>query len=311
MIISFLAGITFTVFSFNCENAFDCRDDSLHDDSQFMPDGGRKWTPRKYWNKLRGIGKAIVSAADVDGKIPDLVALCEVENDSVVFDLTRRSLLRNAYYHYFITSSPDIRGIDIALLYSPSSFKPISHNYIRVTPIKGMRPTRDILYASGTILSGDTLHVFVVHSPSRYGGTRHTMPHRMAVVSRLTSSIDSIRSISSAAKIIVMGDFNDESIDKPFLTLLSHGMQESVPTVKKQDKAKATYRYQGLWQSIDHIVISHTLATNLTHCRIHAPQFLLTEDQKYGGYRPHRTSNGYRYEGGVSDHLPLVAKFEF
>ena len=90
-----------------------------------MPDSPRHWTRTKYWQKLNRIGQAIIACGEIAavGRLPDIVGLCEVENDSVLFDLTRRSLLRKARYEYVMTSSNDARGIDVALLYSPFSFR--------------------------------------------------------------------------------------------------------------------------------------------------------------------------------------------
>lgn len=132
-------------------------------------------------------------------RLPDFIALCEVENDSVMRDLTKRSLLRTARYEYFMTGSSDERGIDVALMYSPLSFVPIRHYPLRVTPVAGMRHTRDILYVAGRLMTGDTLHIFVVHAPSRYGGEKHSRPFRIAVARRLCSSVDSIRALSPDA----------------------------------------------------------------------------------------------------------------
>lgn len=161
-----------TLVELNCENLFDCRHDSLKQDFEWLPDGQRRWTPGRYWRKVNQLGQEILSCQQ-EG-VPDLVALVEVENDSCLFDLTRRSLLRNAGYEYLMTSSPDVRGIDVALLYQPFSFRPICYDCLAITPLEGMRPTRDILYVQGEIISGDTLHVFVVHAPSRYGGEKAT-----------------------------------------------------------------------------------------------------------------------------------------
>ena len=108
----------FTLVQLNCENLFDCRHDSLKDDHEFLPEAYRRWTPSRYWKKLNRIGQEIVACGG-EGKqwrLPDLVALCEVENDSVLRDLTHRSLLRTARYEYVMTNSPDVRGIDVALL---------------------------------------------------------------------------------------------------------------------------------------------------------------------------------------------------
>lgn len=124
------------------------------------------------------------------------MALCEVENDTCLRDLTRRSLLRNAGYEYVMTSSPDLRGIDVALLYSPLSFRLYNNISFRIKPLEGMKPTRDILYAGGILPSGDTLHVYVVHAPSRSGGEKATRPHRMHVARQLCEAIDSLRALS-------------------------------------------------------------------------------------------------------------------
>lgn len=192
----------FTLVELNCENLFDCQHDSLKQDEAFLPQGMYQWNYGRYWNKINNIGREILACGEQkDGSfaIPDLVALCEVENDTVVRDLTQRSILRNAKYEYVITHSPDERGIDVALLYSPFTFALIDTYPIRVTPLKDMRPTRDILYVKGRTAGGDTLHVFVVHAPSRSGGEYETRANRLVVAQRLTESIDSLRASERCA----------------------------------------------------------------------------------------------------------------
>ena len=132
-------GQSLTFVELNCENLFDYHDDVDKDDAEYLPEATRHWTRKRYWRKLNNIAQELLSTSD-EG-IPNLIALCEVENDSVLIDLTRRSLLRNAGYEYLMTSSPDLRGIDVALLYSPFSFAPIRSYSICVNPIEGMRPT--------------------------------------------------------------------------------------------------------------------------------------------------------------------------
>lgn len=212
--LSFLLTSFLTLVELNCENLFDCRHDTLKQDTEWLPASTRHWTPSRYWRKVNRIGQTILSCQE-EG-VPDLVALVEVENDSVIFDLTRKSLLRNAGYHYLMTDSPDERGIDVALLYQPFMFRPLCCDYLSVTPVEGMRPTRDILYVQGEYISGDTLHVFVVHAPSRYGGERVTRPNRQVVADKL---IQTIRLLPPDAKVIVVGDFNDGA-DDPALRFL-------------------------------------------------------------------------------------------
>lgn len=327
MLFSLLLSSLLTFVELNCENLFDTQHDSLKNDLEFTPDGSYRWTNTRYWRKLNNLSKELIALGDPDGdsdtvatrarklqawQLPDLVALCEVENDSVMVALTRRSLLRRAGYEYVMTDSPDERGIDVALMYLPSSFRLLRSYPLRVTPLEGMRPTRDILYACGKIVSGDSLHVFVVHAPSRRGGEVASRPFRLHVAQRLGASVDSIRSVCPDAKIIIVGDFNDYS-DSPALVSLgsAHQLTEVSAGVKGTHWAKGSYRWHGDWRSLDHVFCTGELARLVVDCRIGDLPFLLEEDEKYGGVKPRRTYLGPRYLGGYSDHLPLVVRFSF
>ena len=199
MFLTLILSSFLTFMELNCENLFDTRHDSLKNDLEFLPEGSYRWTPYRYWAKLNHLGQEIVAQSN---PIPDFVAMCEVENDSVMFDLTRRSLLRNAGYEYVMTSSPDERGIDVALLYQPASFALLHSHSIRIKPLPDTRPTRDILYASGLLITGDTLHIFVVHAPSRRGGEVASRSYRLHVADWLAAAVDSVYAISGDAKIM-------------------------------------------------------------------------------------------------------------
>ena len=325
--------ILLTIFTFvelNCENIFDTRHDSLKNDYEFCEGGTYHWDSKRYWRKLNNISKELVSTGGEwqDWQAPDLIALIEVENDSVLFDLTQRSLLRTVGYKYIMTDSPDERGIDVALLYHPYSFAPDTSYSLRITPPEGFHPTRDILYVRGRMLGtsvpdsidsevkpkNDELHVFVLHAPSRRKGEKASEPYRLAVASRLCSSIDSIRAISPDANIFITGDFNDYSDNRALLMLAEHSMVEVSKEAKGTNGALGTYRYRGEWGSLDHIFFSKSLLDNskIDYCRIHDLPFLLEEDEKYGGVYPARTYKGRKYNyNGFSDHLPLVVRFEY
>lgn len=311
MVLNLLLAGFLTLVELNCENLFDCEHDTLKQDMEFTPASNYHWTHTRYWRKVNNIGREIIACGGDSSTwaIPDLVALCEVENDSVMRDLTKRSLLRAARYEYVMTNSPDERGIDVALMYSPFSFLPINHHSIRVTPTKGMRPTRDILYVSGQVITGDTLHVFVVHAPSRTGGEVSSRPHRMSVAGKLCEAIDSIRALSANARIVIMGDFNDYATDKPFLGIYARGMENVSRDARGSNGAKGTYRFHGEWGSLDQVICSPNMLPNLTRCVIGDFLFLLEEDEKYGGFKPKRTYYGPRYNNGFSDHLPLIVRF--
>ena len=304
--LSFLLTSFLTLVELNCENLFDCRHDTLKQDTEWLPASMRHWTPTRYWHKMNRIGQEILSCQE-DG-IPDLVALVEVENDSVMRDLTQRSLLRHAGYRYLMTESPDLRGIDVALLYQPFKFRPLCYDYLTIEPLEGMRPTRDILYVEGEYITGDTLHVFVVHAPSRYGGEKQTRPNRQLVADKL---VQAIRQLPPDAKVIVVGDFNDDAEAPALQYLTVNGLHNITREAKGMHGAKATYRYQGEWGSIDHVFVSSVLLNSVEQTFINDSPFLLEEDKKYGGLKPLRTYNGMRYQSGFSDHLPLVVRFQF
>ena len=298
-----------TFVEYNVENLFDYFDDEGKDDQDFLPEATRHWTKKRYWKKLDQTGKAILSTSD--DAIPDLVALCEVENHQVLHDLTKRSLLRQAGYEYVMTESPDARGVDVALMYSPFSFSLIRSYGLRVQTVEGMRPTRDILYACGELRSGDTLHVFVIHATSRNGGEKASRPFRLQTAKRLLQAVDSVRGISPKAHILISGDFNDYA-DSPALERLYEDYLVNVTRgVHGQNGVAGTYRYKGKWESLDHVLVSQEMRDKLDSAFVHAPLFLLEEDKTYGGYLPRRTYKGMKYQRGYSDHLPLVARFRF
>ena len=307
MFLTLILSSLLTFMELNCENLFDTRHDSLKNDQEFLPDGSYKWTPYRYWAKLNHLGQEIVAQSD---PVPDFVAMCEVENDSVMFDLTKRSLLRNAGYEYVMTSSPDERGIDVALLYQPASFALLHSHSIRIKPLPDTRPTRDILYASGLLITGDTLHIFVVHAPSRRGGEQVSRPYRLLVASQLAEAVDSVYAISRDAKIIIAGDFNDYADSPALQYLYEHHLINISSDAQGSHGAKATYRWHGEWRSLDQILCSPSLAARKQSSVIGDLPFLLEDDEKYGGKKPYCTYLGPRYLGGYSDHLPLVVQLK-
>lgn len=312
----------FRVMAYNVENLFDTRRDTLKDDREFLPDALRRWTPARYWRKLDRVA-AVIAATGQDA-LPALVALCEVENDTVLVDLTRRSALRSAGYRYAMTDSPDRRGMDVALLYQPGLFRLITAYPVRIaSAANGYAPTRDLLYAKGRLLSGDTLHVVVCHLPSKAGGTRDGRQHRRLAMLRLRGVADSLFRDSPRVRLLVAGDFNATLAERALFHGLLEGdgngwdavrlcPLESIPPVALYGQARGTYRYKGEWESLDHLFVSENLldtaASVFTYrhsARIADFPFLLEPDETYGGYRVRRTYTGPAYKGGYSDHLPL------
>lgn len=298
-----------TLVQLNCENLFDPWHDEGKEDTEYTPQGFRQWTYGRYWRKLNNLAQAIASCSPEEGgnRLPDLVALCEVENDSCLLYLTRRSLLRGAGYEFLMTHSPDVRGIDVALLYQPHAFRPICYDHLRVEPPKGERPTRDILYVKGQTLQGDTLHLFVCHLPSQYDESRRRRLYRQQVTDALAAATDSLLRLNGEAQVLLTGDFNEPCQGHAPATLRRHGLHCATDTCRGRHGAKATYRYQGRWESIDHVMLSDALKQRLHSARLNDAPFLLQKDEQYAGVKPKRTFQGSHYQPeGTSDHLPLV-----
>ena len=285
------------VVSWNVENLFDCRHDTLKDDHEFLPDGSQHWTPYRYRAKLDNVARTIASLTAED-RWPSLVGLCEVENDSVLYDLTRRSPLRAARYAYVMTDSPDRRGIDVALLYEPSDFRLLDYQCIRVpSEEQGLRPTRDILHAWGIFRGCDTLHVLVVHLPSRASRSQESSKNRLLAAQTLSSVVDTL----CDKDVLIMGDFNAEQGDPVFknLTPPFHSLTPRAPS--SPSEAEGSYNFRDRWCFLDHILVSPRLLPRcVSQAHVASPPFLLNEDGK-----PFRTYAGPRYMGGYSDHLPL------
>jgi len=314
----------FRAMFYNTENFFDTIDDSVKNDNDYLPEGTMHWTPGRYRNKLNNIAKVITSAGEWE--TPALVGMCEVENEKVVGDLTQYSPLRKMNYRYIITNSPDIRGINVVLLYQRDKFKLLEYKeYVIHFPHNSYKRTRNILHATGQVSARDTLDVFVCHFPSRRGGEAESEPDRLYVASVVKAKVDSVMRIRQNACILIMGDFNDEPSNRSISQML-HAQPVSNNIVRQDlydlfapfEKRNNTgsYKYQNQWNMLDQMIVSGNLITGsrsikvLPHtATIFSRDFMLVDDKTYGGKRPKKTYHGRRHEGGFSDHLPVLVDF--
>lgn len=307
------------IMFYNVENLFDTEDDSLKMDEEFLPEGTRNWSKFRYFQKQSQLSKVITAVGGWSP--PELVGLCEIENRSVLNYLTRQSPLYVFGYQIIHQESPDARGIDVALLYQPKSFRPVTTEFIAVDYPVNKRKTRDIIYVQGILPNHDTLHVFVNHWPSRYGGQLESEENRIFVAGLLKQKTDSILKNNPQALITIMGDFNDEPDNTSLLkTLNAVPAYDSLQTKQlinlsyklRYTNNQGSHKYQGQWTLLDQVIVSgallnknrntYTTPEKLTIVR--AP-FLLEPDEAYLGDKPYRTYVGFKYNGGFSDHLPV------
>lgn len=305
---------------YNVENLFDIHDDPLTSDDEFLPSGAMHWSFTRYRKKLNSLYKTIIAAGEWDP--PAIVAFCEVENREVIEDLVDMTGLSRFGYSIVHENSPDPRGIDVALIYRTSVFRLIEYEYM-IPPgfSPGEYTSRSVLYlkmSAGT----DTLHVIVGHWPSRRGGVLAGESLRSAIAGMIRSKADSIRHFGgSKVKMVITGDFNATPSDqvvqiitgvsadnKPFLFNLAGPQAE---------KGIGTYRYQGIWEMIDQMIVSidmlnskDGLCARDDSFRIFSPEFLMNNDPRFPGPSPYPTYRGYRYQGGYSDHLPIILELD-
>jgi len=306
------------VMFYNCENLFDTYDDSAKRDEDFLPEGNHHWNKTKYYDKLNKISKVITA---VGGWRPvELVGLCEVESRRAVKDLVYNSQLYMLEYKYIHKESPDKRGIDVALLYQPKKYKPVKNKFITIHfPNNPEKFTRDILYSKGVLHQKDTVHIFVNHWPSRWGGQLQSEPYRKFTASVLKHVTDSIFKISPNANIIIIGDFNDEPVNKSLKDVLNAKL--SADNLKNtnlynlayiSESFEGSHKHKGDWAKLDQIIVSgnllkgsNNLKTDINGYTIFNAAFLLEKDEAYLGIKPFRTYIGFKYHGGYSDHLPV------
>ena len=307
---------------YNTENFFDSKKDSLTDDKEYTPAGIRQWNSQRFQAKANRIAKVILAAGKWNA--PILVGLCETENRQVLETLTRNTPLSSINYKIVHKDSPDERGIDVALIYRPDIFRPFDYEAIPVIdPADPTFKTRDILEVSGVLNGCDTLHIFINHWPSKYGGAMETRKLRTLAALTLKKAISQAASKSSSAKIICMGDFNETPEDEILTDVL--GAKPTQDLATSGDLVNLAFRWvknpvqtiknQYSWQVFDQwIVTGNFLAEKdcfkFLKAEIFAPEFLLEPDLKFGGVKPKRTFVGYKYQEGFSDHLPILLRIQ-
>ncbi|MBO5346331.1 MAG: endonuclease/exonuclease/phosphatase family protein [Paludibacteraceae bacterium] len=299
---------------YNLENLFDTIDDPIKNDAQFLPNGDYAWGTLKYTNKLQKMAYAISQMP----KNLAILGVSEIENINVLEDLVKEPAILNRNLKPILVEGPDRRGIDVGLLYNSKLFTPTNVTSTRITTELENFFTRDQLCVSG-ILDGEEIHIIVNHWPSRSGGEKRSKPRR-AEAARTTKLIcDSLFALNPNAKIVVMGDLNDDPIDPSVTEEL--GAKSKIEQTKPGELFNTTYAfykqgigtlaYQDQWNLFDQIIISHAWLNKnrktLSYWKteIFNKDFLKQQEGRYKGY-PLRTHSGGVWTNGYSDHFPCL-----
>jgi len=302
----------YTVAFYNTENLFDIYDDEKTHDNDFLPTADKRWTKKRYKQKLRKLGYAITNIGRREtGKPPALIGLAEVENAAVLQDLIDSKHLAESHYNFVHYDSKDERGIDVALLYDTTLFKVDSSEIFSLELYNdaGLPDyTRDILLVSGE-LDGFKVHVIVNHWSSRREGEKETEHKRIAGSDKVGEIISSLRLQDKDAKIIVIGDFNDDPTSKSIERLVTgYGLFNAFETLRAYNRGTTKHNRQ--WNLFDQILVTANFLEKSANTiqfessNIFDEEFLKRFEGKYKG-APFRTYVGKKYKGGYSDHFPV------
>lgn len=307
---------------YNLENLHDTIFDTdtnkiMQDD--YTPEGDKKWNTEKYYHKLDNLSRVIAEMATE--VVPDglaLLGIAEIENKNVVEDLVKTEKLKARNYQVVHYESPDKRGIDVGLIYNPIQFKlESSKSFTLKIPGDSSFFTRDQLLVSG-VLNGEKVHVIVAHWPSRSGGEKRSAPKRIAAADLGRAIIDSLLTYDKNAKIIYMGDLNDDPINisvKKHLNTVDKMelVKENVlynPMESYYKKGIGTLAYRDTWNLFDQLIVSSALvgkdysSLKLYNAKVFNKNYLKQTSGQYAGY-PLRTHAGGAYTAGFSDHFPV------
>ena len=306
-----------TVAFYNLENLFDLTDDKHNNDNDFLPVSRKKWTYKRYNNKLRKLGFAIsnIGLNETD-KQPALIGLAEIENKTVIKGLIQSKHLEDYNYKFVHYDSLDERGIDVALLYDSNCFK-VTHSKtftVHLTNEEGLPDyTRDILLVSG-FLEEEFMHVIVNHWSSRREGENETEYKRLAASNKVEEIISNLKSNNNNPKIIVMGDFNDDPTNKSIQQLVrNQDLFNPMRNLLSYSRGSTSHNFK--WNLFDQIMFSknffETNSNTFSYdmANIFDDDFLKLFNGKYKG-KPYRTYIGKKYQGGYSDHFPVYATLQ-
>jgi len=308
---------------YNLENLYDTIDDPNKNDEEFLPGGAKNYSGKIFLEKLDRLAE-VISKLGIE-KTPDgpaILGVSEIENRSVLQALVKHPLIASRGYRICHHDSPDLRGVDVAMLYNPKYFVPIKTHSLNVplvsesgNPIR----TRDILWVEGYLM-GEKIHVFVNHWPSRRGGEERSSPLRQKAASVAKAVIDSIQKTDPTAKAFLMGDLNDDpmspSIKKVLnatgdVAKLAEGRMYN-PFEPFYKKGIGSLAWQDSWNLFDQIIFTpswiKTSTTNgwfFSSAEVFNRTFLTQKTGNFKGY-PLRTYVGNEYQSGYSDHFPVV-----
>lgn len=261
----------FSIASLNMENHFDAFDDT-GDDAEPKP------APADIGLKQSKLAAAISQTLGC----PTLLAVQEIEKESLLLNLAE-ALETPCGFRYQVShrDSPDVRGIDLALLSDPrqAQVESVTLRQSCTELNTGIRDETAVCPANQSPLfsrpplqvdlqvNGLPLTVYVNHFKSKRGGEAATAAERLAQADHVNQLIAEKLRGDEQARLIVIGDFNDYELSPTMLRLTENGRLHNVLAQIPLEQ-RYSYNFSGAAQLIDAILVSPALAEALVTATI-------------------------------------------
>lgn len=310
----------------NLENLFDVRT------APGRPDWLQKKLDRELvgWNasvldaKLEQLARVIVRLNQ--GRGPDLLGVCEVENRRVLEKLLSRLNVPGRDYAIVHSDTDDQRGIDVAFIFDAQRFRKPRKSHVFNHVVLKRNATRDIVQVNFRTRGSDSRDLVVIgnHWPSKLGSPLGSEPYRMMAAETLSYWLERIPAkFGREVPIVVMGDFNDEPFNRS-ITDYALALKDSSKVRSKrarrpllfnlmwemQEDGIGTHYYDD-WAMLDQVMVNRALLRNEAglglvpdSCGIFRESRLLKRGKPRRFGRPAKKLD----TGGFSDHLPIYLR---
>lgn len=229
------ANATINVAFWNVQNLFDVDGSPLSAEHEYTPVNG--WNRPAFERRVGNLTSVIQQL--FDGRGPDLLGICEVENSRCVQAIV--DALGPDEYGHAIPSDADVDGLDTALIFNRKAFELVPDSAIGHV-VDPRDNTFDILEAQLKMLgNGSDLVVFVNHWHSRQPNCQSTEPFRVTAAShchrlinnhlklgrkeflQLKDNLQTVDALNQRLNrnVLVMGTLNDE----PWGSSVREGLQ--------------------------------------------------------------------------------------
>jgi endonuclease/exonuclease/phosphatase family metal-dependent hydrolase len=225
------------VAAYNVLNLFDDYDDPYHDDE------GTPAKPRKQLEHL---------AASIRVLNADVITVEEVENRGVLERFVNVFMADMGYKEVVLVEGNDGRGIDVGVISRVPVGEVVSHRHLTFPGADGSphRFNRDVLTVNVEPVDARPFQIWVVHLKSNSGGREESEPIRLAEAKEVRKLLDNELGKNPAARILVMGDFNDTPESRTISTIVGQGDTAWWSAMNDfRDKSAVSYN-QGEFRSI-------------------------------------------------------------